>query len=133
MQFMSKFVCRLSQVLGIRVAASTAYHPQTDGQTERVNQEVEQFLQLFVNQQQDDWYEWVSIAEFAYNDQIHASTRSSLFVLDTGQNPRLGFKPICKSRLETLDNFTSRMEQVTKEAWSALTQATDDMARFHDA
>jgi len=61
-------MCNLSQLLGIKVAASTAYHPQTDSQTKRVNQEVEQFLQLFVNQCQDDWYKWLSIAEFAYND-----------------------------------------------------------------
>ena len=52
----------LSEILGIEVAASTAYHPQTDGQTEHVNQEVEQFLRLFVNQRQDDWYDWISIA-----------------------------------------------------------------------
>ena len=58
----------LSEILRIKVAASTAYHPQTDGQTENVNQEVKQFLRLFVNQRQDDWYDWISIAEFAYND-----------------------------------------------------------------
>ena len=72
--------------------ASTAYHPQTDGQTEHVNQEAEQFLRLFVNQRQDNWYDWLSIAEFAYNDQVHASTQTSLFMLDTGQNLRLGFE-----------------------------------------
>ena len=65
---MSSFTHNLSQLLGIKVVASTAYHPQTDGQTEWVNQEVKQFLQLFMNQHQDDWYEWLSIAEFAYND-----------------------------------------------------------------
>ena len=53
-------------------------------------------------------------------------------MLDTGQNPRLGVEPIHESQLETLDNFTSRMEQATKEACSALTKATDDMARFYD-
>ena len=58
----------LSETLRIKVAASMAYHPQTDSQTERVNQEVEQFLRLFVNQRQDDWYDWISIAEFAYNN-----------------------------------------------------------------
>ena len=42
-----------------------AYHPQMDGQTERVNQEVKQFLHLFVNQRQDNWYDWLLIAEFA--------------------------------------------------------------------
>src|SRR5882672_11676550 len=64
MQFLSNFTWSLSQLLGIWVAASTAYHPQMDGQTERVNQEVEQFLLLFVNQLQDDWYKWLAIADF---------------------------------------------------------------------
>ena len=67
-QFVSNFMRGLSEILGIKVAASMAYHPQTDGQTKRVNQEVKQFLRLFVNQRQDDWYDWISIAEFAYND-----------------------------------------------------------------
>ena len=119
-------MCGLSQVLRIKVAASTAYHPQTDRQTKHVNQEVEQFLPLFVNQQQDNWYKWVSIAEVAYNNQVHASTRSSPFVLNTGQNPQLGFELIWESQLETLDNFISRMVQVTKEAQSALVRAADD-------
>ena len=47
-----------------------AYHPQTDGQTEQINQEVEQYLWLFVNYQQDDWTEWLPLVEFSYNDKI---------------------------------------------------------------
>ena len=57
----------LNKLLGIKIAASTTYHPQTDGQTEWVNQEIEQYLHLFINQHQDDCFEWVSLAEFAYN------------------------------------------------------------------
>src|SRR5882724_601904 len=132
-QFVSNFTQSLSHLLGIRVAASMAYHPQTDSQTERVNQEVEQFLRLFVNQWQDDWYKWLAIAEFSYNDWIHASTRLSPFMMDTGQNPRLGIEPLRESRLETLNDFTSWMEAATKEAHSALSQAADDMAHFYDA
>ena len=86
-QFVSNFMRGLSEILGIKVAASTAYHLQTDGQTERVNQEVKQFLRLFVNQRQDDWYDWISIAEFAYNDRVHTSTQASPFMLDASQNP----------------------------------------------
>ena len=56
----------LSEIL--EVAASMAYHLQMDSQTERVNQEVEQFLCLFVNQRQDNWFNWLSIAKFTYND-----------------------------------------------------------------
>ena len=127
-QFMLNFMCGLSEILGIKVAASMAYHPQMDGQTKHVNQEVEQFLHLFINQRQDDWYDWHLIAKFAYNDWVHASTQTSPFMLDAGQNPRLGFKPICESRLESLDNFASRMTQVTDEAQAALVKAADDMA-----
>ena len=109
---MSNFMRGLSEILRIKVAASTAYHPQTDAQTECVNQEVKQFLCLFVNQRQDDLYDWLSIAEFAYNDRVHTLTQTSPFMLDAGQNPRLGFEPIRESRLESLDNFASRMTQV---------------------
>src|SRR5882672_490905 len=59
-QFISNFTRSLSQLLRIRVAASMAYHPQTDGQSERVNQEVEQFLRLFIDQRKDNWYEWLA-------------------------------------------------------------------------
>ena len=76
----------LSKILRIKVAASTAYHPQTDSQTEHVNQEVEQFLHLFVNQRQDDLYNWISLAEFAYNDRVHALTQASSASDATGYN-----------------------------------------------
>src|SRR5882672_10407370 len=104
-----------------------------DSQTKRVHQEVEHFLQLFVNQWQDDWYEWLAIAKFAYNDQIHASTCSSPFMMDTGQNPRLLIEPLRVSCLETLNDFASWMDAATKEARLALSRAVDYMARFYDA
>jgi len=56
-QFVSSFTHSLSQFLAIQVVASMAYHPQMHGQTKRVNQEVEQFFQLSINQHQDDWYD----------------------------------------------------------------------------
>ena len=54
-------------------------------------------------------------------------------MLDAGQNPRLGFKPIRESCLKSLDNFASRMAQATEEAQAVLVKAADDMARFYDA
>ena len=48
-QFVSQFICQLNKLAGIKTIASTAYHPQTDGQTEYINQEIEQYLRLFVN------------------------------------------------------------------------------------
>src|SRR6202048_2221341 len=86
-QFVSGFMKELYQLLGIEGNLSTAYHPQTDGQTERVNQEIEQYLRIFVNHHQDDWAEWVPLAEFSYNDKQNSSTGCSPFFLEYGQHP----------------------------------------------
>jgi len=86
-----------------------------------------------MNQCQDNWYEWLSIAEFTYNDQVHTLMHSSLFMLDTRKYPWLGIEPLRESHQETLKDFTSRMNKATDEAHSALSQADDNMARFYDA
>ena len=66
-----------------------AYHPQGDGQTERINQELEQFLRFFINQRQDDWDDLLPLAEFQYNNHIHSATQNVPFLLDTGRIPRI--------------------------------------------
>ncbi|ESK80729.1 hypothetical protein Moror_16581 [Moniliophthora roreri MCA 2997] len=86
-QFVAEFTRELYWLLGIKLAASTAYHPQTDGQTEQVNQELEEYLCLFVSHCQDDWDELLSLEEFSYNNHIHFSTQQTPFMLDTGCNP----------------------------------------------
>ena len=73
-QFVSRFMKELCYQLGVERNPSTAYHPQTNGQTERVNQEPKQYLRLYYNYRQNDGAEWLSIAEFSYNNRIHSST-----------------------------------------------------------
>src|SRR5882724_6888778 len=126
-QFVSNFTHNLSRLLGIKVATLTAYHPQTDSQTRQVNQEVEQFLRLFVNQHQDDWYKWLSIAKFTYNNQVHALTCWSPSMLNTRENPQLSMEPLKESYLK-LNDFTTRMTMATNKACSVLTKAADGMA-----
>jgi transposase InsO family protein len=92
-QFVAEFTQELYRMLGIKLAATTAYHPQGDGQTERVNQELEQYLRLFVNQRQDDWTDLLPLAEFQYNNHIHSSTQHPPFLLESGRLPRMGFEP----------------------------------------
>jgi len=82
-QFVALFTKELYRLLGIRISSSTAWHPQTDGQTEHVNQELNQFLHLFVNGWQDDWYDLLPIAEFQHNNHVHSTTQQPLFLLDT--------------------------------------------------
>src|SRR6202789_4695050 len=83
----------LYRLLGITISSSTAYHPQSDGQTERVNQELEQYIRVFVNERQNDWDTLLPIGEFAYNNHVHSSTQYSPFFLDTGRHPPMGVGP----------------------------------------
>jgi len=86
-QFASKFMKDLTRVLGTKRKLSTAYHPQTNRQIERINQEIGTFLQHYVNYQQDDWTEWLAIAEFAYNDKKHVTMGKTPFELNFGRHP----------------------------------------------
>jgi hypothetical protein len=92
-QFVTQFTQKLYHLLGIKLAASTAYHPQTDKQTEHVNWELKQYLRVFVSEQQDNGMELLPLAEFQYNNHVHASTQHSPFLLNTGHHPCMGFKP----------------------------------------
>ncbi len=103
--FMSNFLHKLAALLGVKLTPSTSYHLQTDGQTEHMNQEIEAYLRVFVSHQQDDWADWLPLAEFAYNNKVHAATRWTLFELDAGQHPRLGVEPTRTSTVEAADTF----------------------------
>ncbi len=77
--FVSKFMKDLYDLLQIKANASMAFHPQTDEQTEQVNQEVEKYLQIFINHLQDNWVEWLSLAAFTHNNHTHSATGKSPF------------------------------------------------------
>ena len=91
-QFTSRFWMRVCSHLSVDHRLSTAFHPQTDGQTERQNQTMEQYLRAFTNYEQDDWVELLPLAEFAYNNSIHASTRMTPFFANYGYHPEMQFK-----------------------------------------
>jgi hypothetical protein len=121
------------QSRALLITATTAYHPQGDGQTERVNQELEQYLRVFVNQRQDDWADILPLAEFQYNNHVHTSTQHPPFLLDSGRLPRMGFEPDQgPSCLETVNEFTEQMMTTLEEAKAALTKFKDDMARYYN-
>src|SRR5258708_7621024 len=103
--FISNFSCKLAALLGVKLTPSTSYHPQTNGQTEHMNQEIEVYLWVFMSHQQDDWADWLPLVEFAYNNKVHTATCWTLFELDTGQHPHLGVEPTRMSTVEAVDAF----------------------------
>jgi hypothetical protein len=86
-RFNSLFWRTLFTALGTRLNLSTAYHPQTDGQTERTHRTIEQILRAYVHPCHDDWATWLPLAEFAYNNQYHRSTHTSPFYANYGYHP----------------------------------------------
>ena len=92
-QFVSDFWRELFTALQIKQRLSSSYHPQTDGQSERANQSLEQYLRAFVNYAQDDWVDWLPMAEFALNNHVSDSTGVSPFFANTGRHPRMATSP----------------------------------------
>ena len=133
-QFVSAFTRALNSLLGITENFSTAHHPQTDGQTECLNQEMEQYLQIFCGRRQTDWAEWLACAEFSINNKINSSTGYSPFFLNYGRNPKCPLQPLQQSNsgVPLADNFTKKMDELTKESTAALSLANSAMKRSFD-
>ena len=92
-QFVSHFWKRLCQRLGTTPKLSTAYHPETDGQTENANGYLKQYLRAYVTYDQDDWVRHLPTAEFEANDTVSATTGVSPFVATKGYPPKSGHEP----------------------------------------
>lgn len=88
-KFTSRFWQELHRLMDVKLAMSTAFHPQIDGQTERANQTLESILRAFVDHRQTNWDLLLSAAEFAYNNSVNTSTGFSPFLLNYGFHPRV--------------------------------------------
>ena len=119
-------------MLGIKTKLSTAFHPQTDGQTERMNQELEQYLRFFIEHRQKDWLEWLAMAEFAVNNKVHTATKVSPFMANYGREMRMGGDIRRKGKVESAMEFVERMKRVNEEAEAALRKTQEEMKRYAD-
>ncbi|MBW0560473.1 hypothetical protein O181_100188 [Austropuccinia psidii MF-1] len=99
---------------------STAYNPETDGQTERVNKILEQYLCMYVSYHQDDWNTWLPLAEFAYNNSNHSSTKQSPFFTVYGRDPHFDSAQITQdtpagmlsTKLQSVQQYVKRELEV---------------------
>ena len=131
-QFVAGLTRKLNKMLGIETKLSTAYHPETDSQTERTNQELEQYLRMYVNHRQNNWAEWLAIAEFAFNNKVHTATKTSPFQVNYGREPRMGFDIRKKGKNEKVEEFVKEMKERHEEARVALVKSQEEMKRQAD-
>ena len=126
-------VCdKLNRMLEIKSKMLTVFHPQTDGQTERVNQKLEQYLKMFIDHRQEQWPDWLGTAEFAYNNKIHSSTKTSPFKANYRQDPRMGFEIRKKRKYERAEKFVAKMKKIQKKAKVVLRKAQEEMKKYAD-
>jgi len=110
---------------------SMAYHPQMDKQTERMNQELEQYLRVFIDYRQEQWLDWLKMAEFTYN-KIHTAKKALLFKVNYGQVPRIGFERRKKGKYEAAEKFIEKMRKIQEEAKAVLRKVQEEMKKFAD-
>ena len=122
----------LHEVMGIKGNPSTTYHPQTDGQLERVNQSVKEFLTMFMNNKQDDWSDWLAIAQFCHNNWKHLATTYSPFFLTYGYHLNKGLEPKGKYVVEAVGDFIQWINEAHKVAKKALEQSNTVMKNQYD-
>jgi hypothetical protein len=126
-KFAAEFWGQVCKALGIHTSLSTAYHPESDGQTERVNQVLEQYLRCFVNYLQYDWCDLLPLAEFTYNNTPHDSTGMTPFFANKGYHPVLNweFSKIPNAKvLEVANDWQTLNDYLKKHLEIAMEQAT---------
>jgi transposase InsO family protein len=119
----NKFWQELFHKTQVKLAMSSSHHPQTDGQTERMNPTMEEMLRHYVSYRQNNWDEALPALEHAYNNSVNATINQEPFVMSYGQKP-LDFKDLLLGKtstpVESVKEFVSRMERLFADASTAI-------------
>ncbi|QRW22891.1 Transposon Tf2-7 polyprotein [Rhizoctonia solani] len=131
-QFNAKFLRQVYKQLGIEPQFSTAYRPQVDGQSERLNQFVEIYLRHYINYRQTDWVASLPLAEFSYNNGKHSGSKHSPFYMCYGYNPDFTVGNTKESHVPQADDLADFLKEIQAEAKAALEIAARQNAQYYD-
>ena len=133
-KFISEFWRELFTAMGTQLKMSTAYHPQTDGQTERVHRVLEHMLRSYCYDDHSTWDKFLNSAQFAYNNSVQESTGYSPFYLNYGHNPNTpaSFLQLAKTPAEPVNEFIRRLHDVTSNAQRAMHDAQQRQKLYAD-
>jgi hypothetical protein len=107
----------------MKIHFTSGYHPEGDGQTERLNQTLEQYLRIFCNYQQDNWSPLLPLGEFAYNNAPSASTSTSPFFANKGYHPNITVHPERELASQRTHEFIVDLDELHTELCSQLSAA----------
>jgi hypothetical protein len=132
-RFTSIFWRSLWKLMGTKLKMSSAYHPQTDGQTERMNRTLEEILRAFVNREIDDWDLHLVTAEIAINNSVQESTGFTPFYLNSGRHPNFSLShalsQLHRNKNPTATDFIEQLNKNTNIAKENLVKAQQKQSR----
>ena len=118
-------------MLEIKSKLLIAFYSQTNGQTKRVNQELEQYLRIFIDHKQKQQLNWLGTTEFVYN-KIYSSTKILPFKVNYRQDPRIEFKIRKKEKYKDIEKFMTKMRKIQEEAKVVLEKAQKEIKKYAD-
>ena len=120
-EFVSNFFQSLGTTLDMWLHFTLGYHPEDDGQTEYMNQTLEQYLHVYCNYQQDNWSKLLPLTEFAYNNTPSATTSVSPFFVNKRYHPNIIVHPECDITSSWACDFAvdlDELQSILKSLWS---------------
>ena len=122
-EFVSAFFCSLGKALSMELHYTSGYHPEADGQTERVNQTLEQYIRIYCSYQQDDWFRLLPMAEFAYNNAPNSSTGITPFFANKGYHPNISVRPEIDLQSDLARDFVVNLDELHSMLRDEITNA----------
>src|SRR5258708_24939761 len=132
-EFMPHFFHSLGSLLSMKLHFTSGYHLEGDGQTEWINQVLEQYLQAYTNYQQDNWALLLPLAEFAYNNAMSATTGISPFFVNKGYHLRLSTNLLAPSLSSEAQCYVADLDQLHSQLKVSIAEAQECYQKAADA
>jgi len=131
-KFSGEFWESLCKILGVKRRMSTAYHPQTDRQTERTNQVLEGYLRTFVNYDQNDWYQLLPLAEHAYNNSATNAHKMTPFFVNYGFHPQTEWMKEKEAHNPGATMYVHWIQDIHRQPKQNLENTREAMKKYYD-